>query len=598
MVGWQFKLKYDGPLDVRWFGAKGDGSDDTIGLQDALNQSGAIYIPTGTYGISSQLIVTNETTITLDPTTEIRNFTNSWTVPDMPLIRVHGTNITIIGNGGLVNLDHASGLETQHAIRVVSGENISIQNVRARSRSGDGIYLNDNTNNQWIDGLNLVGCLAFDCYRQGLTIAGGKNILVKDCVFRDSNGTAPEAGIDIEQHYVYSFIQNVRIVDTTTMNNAGRGIVLGNIPAGNTNANYEITIQNHFDYGSSSGFGVGPVQAIPGIVRYIDGTCVSNQTAGIVINRKPPSGYKIEIVRPTVIDCNVSGNINSKYGSAIIVNNEVSQNEPLGGITIDSATVKERRSPRLMRRAIHVENESGNSLTDIYITGNLELDAGTFSTPIRYFAATGGKLALVGGINAPSGLNLSAQLYSRTNGVNGTGLFGMDSLGNEFPLTGYAASGNGIINVKDFGAKGTGTDDDTAAWNAAIAAAAGTTMVVLPSGSYLVNGTNIQGNSVTNAWVNLATGTPIAQQQQTVAFRSYEFDLPTIQAHTELAFDVLDPQAEAGQWFRAFHPEWPYLSIVGSCTSDGIVHIKLFNSNGIIINPMVETFIVMYGKTP
>jgi len=156
----------------------------------------------------------------------------------------------------------------------------------------------------------------------------------------------------------------------------------------------------------------------------------------------------------------------------------------------------------------------------------------------------------------------------------------------------------GIVNIKDYGALGTGIDDDTAAWNAAIAAAAGTTMVVLPSGSYLVNGTNIQGNSVTNAWVNLATGTPIAQQQQTVAFRSYEFDLPTIQAHTELAFDVLDPQAEAGQWFRAFHPEWPYLSIVGSCTSDGIVHIKLFNSNGIIINPMVETFIVMYGKTP
>jgi len=163
---------------------------------------------------------------------------------------------------------------------------------------------------------------------------------------------------------------------------------------------------------------------------------------------------------------------------------------------------------------------------------------------------------------------------------------------------GYPVSSNGVINIRDYGAKGTGVDDDTSAWNAAIAAAAGTTMVVLPSGSYLVNGTNIQGNSVTNAWVNLATGTPIAQQQQTVAFRSYEFDLPTIQAHTELAFDVLDPQAEAGQWFRAFHPEWPYLSIVGSCTSDGIVHIKLFNSNGIIINPMVETFIVMYGKTP
>jgi Pectate lyase superfamily protein len=51
---------YDGPVDVRWFGARGDGStDDTIAIQLALDhvriKGGTLYLPPGRYIITSTL---------------------------------------------------------------------------------------------------------------------------------------------------------------------------------------------------------------------------------------------------------------------------------------------------------------------------------------------------------------------------------------------------------------------------------------------------------------------------------------------------------------------------------------------------------------
>ncbi|PKR82601.1 right-handed parallel beta-helix repeat-containing protein [Heyndrickxia camelliae] len=54
----------DRSINVKWFGAKGDGvTDDTSALQSALNESSNIYIPDGTYLISQSLVVKANTNI-------------------------------------------------------------------------------------------------------------------------------------------------------------------------------------------------------------------------------------------------------------------------------------------------------------------------------------------------------------------------------------------------------------------------------------------------------------------------------------------------------------------------------------------------------
>lgn len=98
-----------------------------------------------------------------------------------------------------------------------------------------------------------------------------------------------------------------------------------------------------------------------------------------------------------------------------------------------------------------------------------------------------------------------------------------DVSGNRVTATGsttaraLAARAADVVNVKDFGAKGDGSTDDTTAINAAFTAASSTQTVVLPSGTYIVSDTiSINGsntvvgngsNSTALQWKAGASGT-------------------------------------------------------------------------------------------
>lgn len=56
--------QYDGAVNVRWFGAKGDGiTDDSASIQSALSASSDVYIPSGTYSIASNISVVNKSLV-------------------------------------------------------------------------------------------------------------------------------------------------------------------------------------------------------------------------------------------------------------------------------------------------------------------------------------------------------------------------------------------------------------------------------------------------------------------------------------------------------------------------------------------------------
>ncbi|MDF2715446.1 MAG: hypothetical protein K0R28_2371 [Paenibacillus sp.] len=66
--GARFKRLYDGSLNVKWFGAKGDGvNDDGPAIQNAIDAGGGrsnIYFPQGTYRITQSLVI-NQPEVTL-----------------------------------------------------------------------------------------------------------------------------------------------------------------------------------------------------------------------------------------------------------------------------------------------------------------------------------------------------------------------------------------------------------------------------------------------------------------------------------------------------------------------------------------------------
>lgn len=56
-AGWSWNRNYSGPINVKWFGAKGDGNDDTLAFQSANTSSNSIFIPAGQYRITNSINV-------------------------------------------------------------------------------------------------------------------------------------------------------------------------------------------------------------------------------------------------------------------------------------------------------------------------------------------------------------------------------------------------------------------------------------------------------------------------------------------------------------------------------------------------------------
>ena len=59
-----WKRQYSGAVNVKWFGAKGDGStDDTLAIQNAVDSCKNIYIPNGGYLITAPIVLTESYTV-------------------------------------------------------------------------------------------------------------------------------------------------------------------------------------------------------------------------------------------------------------------------------------------------------------------------------------------------------------------------------------------------------------------------------------------------------------------------------------------------------------------------------------------------------
>jgi hypothetical protein len=108
-------------------------------------------------------------------------------------------------------------------IRIDGGaEHITISGVTAKEMWGDGFYVDGATN------VKFCSVTADDNRRQGLSIIEADVLVVTNSVFKNTQGTRPSAGIDLEPNKPVDKrvqeITNVRIQNSKFLDNAGGGI--------------------------------------------------------------------------------------------------------------------------------------------------------------------------------------------------------------------------------------------------------------------------------------------------------------------------------------------------------------------------------------
>lgn len=226
-------------LNVRDFGALGNGTnDDTTAFQKAIDAlpstGGTVTVPDGTYVIDPTRNVRLRSYMHLKMASGAKLMAKRNDKERAYVLMAYKiSNVEISGGRIVGDRDYHLGTtgEWGHGIMIRGSTKVTVRDIHISKCWGDGIS---------IGGAMVTGAPTIPCNdvvvdnvvstgnrRQGLTIGCSINVKVYDSEFSNSNGIAPECGIDIEPDANDSrTTSTVHIENCLIRNNRGNGVLV------------------------------------------------------------------------------------------------------------------------------------------------------------------------------------------------------------------------------------------------------------------------------------------------------------------------------------------------------------------------------------
>ncbi|HET6431611.1 right-handed parallel beta-helix repeat-containing protein [Dyella sp.] len=276
------------PVNVREHGAVGDGvHDDTAAFQAAIDSlllvGGTVSVPAGRYLIDAARSVRlrSHTRLVMDRDAVLLAKPNA--LERYAVVLIRGVIDAGVSGGRIVGerSEHTGSKgEWGHGISVLGARHVSIRDVDISACWGDGIWVGT------IFGRGGAMKVASDVTiervtcrgnrRQGLSITASRRVTVRDSHFRDTGGTAPGCGIDVEPDTMKMGAEDVLISGCSMSGNHGSGLSV----AGENVLRLRL---ERCDIRSNRGYGVLVTGA--GRVVLADNTIADNGLSGTYLRR-------------------------------------------------------------------------------------------------------------------------------------------------------------------------------------------------------------------------------------------------------------------------------------------------------------------------
>jgi polygalacturonase len=221
-------------INVRDKGARGDGMhDDTSAIQAAINalpiSGGTVLIPDGRYMIdaSRSINLRSNTRLQMTPAATLGAIAND--LERSHVIKVWRVNNVQIVGGRVVGerAEHRGTTgEWGYGINIQASNNVSVVGTHISDCWGDGIWiggLGKRANVKVSTNVTLDHVVSTNNRRQGLSIGPVRGVRVLRSTFSDTNGTKPQAGIDIEPQG-QGPARDITFSDCTITGNQGSGL--------------------------------------------------------------------------------------------------------------------------------------------------------------------------------------------------------------------------------------------------------------------------------------------------------------------------------------------------------------------------------------
>jgi hypothetical protein len=230
-------------------------------------------------------------------------------------------NIKLLGYGASIRLlksEYGDG-QFRHCVQTSGIDGFEMRGLICKESGGDGIHIAPD-NSHLIPSRNVIikDCIFDNNNRQGISITCAENVLIEHCVMKNTKGTAPSAGIDIEPYRPTHIVKDISIKNCKIIDNYGYGIM---IPMGESQTkNNSVKVENvliencqrggiHFSdgyYGLEQGNGQKDLALTDGIY-FFDRVMVKNCEGPALFCTKPA-----ELSIMTFKDCIFENNNNRK----------------------------------------------------------------------------------------------------------------------------------------------------------------------------------------------------------------------------------------------------------------------------------------------
>ena len=280
------------------------------------------------------------------------------------------SNVVLRGEGNAVlsmrkreyqNLREYSFSEWRHCVSIVGGCGIAVSNLTMLASGGDGVYVRGAAKDVRLDRL-----ICRDHHRQAISIISTENLLVTNCRFESTTGTAPQCGLDIEPNTPKDRVENVVFEDCSFDGNAATGIMLHLLQLNNTSRPVSVLFRRCTSRcnglkGIRINCAKEPHLAVRGKIAFEDCSVSGNRQSALSITRKCADAIDISF-RNCEFDATASEVEAVQFDNASLL-------ADFGGVAFDGVRIKTEKE-----KAFSFNSAGGTGVAPGTVSGKVTVE--------------------------------------------------------------------------------------------------------------------------------------------------------------------------------------------------------------------------------
>lgn len=288
-------------------------------------------------------------------------------------------NVTLTGYGATLRMHRADydseaykKAEWRHVLNIRSSSNVRVYGLTLAESGGDGIYLGVAKAGVTNKDIHIKDVVCDRNYRQGISVISAENLLIEDCILRDTSGTPPAAGIDFEPNRPNEKLVNCVMRNCVSENNQGCGYVFYIPNLNGTSAPLSVRLENciargsnrvPFSFTASNGRAGGPQQ---GLAEFVDCTFADGKGPAVSVRSNPAAGSKLRFV-----NCRLTNVAADTADSVIAIMSRSGDTENVGNIEFENCTIEDAAGRPVLKYA-----DWTGELDLVNVTGALSVKRG------------------------------------------------------------------------------------------------------------------------------------------------------------------------------------------------------------------------------